>query len=67
MPSTVIRRFHYEAQRQVLVVEFLSGRRYAYVDVPQDVYAAMRAAHSRGSYFNRHVRDRYSFKRLDDA
>src|SRR5689334_5635068 len=65
MPSTVIRRIHYEADSRLLIVEFLSRRRYAYFDVPQDVYAALRAAHSRGSYFNRQIRDRYSFARLD--
>ena len=65
MPSTVIRRFHYERQRQTLIVEFVSGRRYAYHDVPPHVHDAMRAAHSRGSYFNAHVRDHYAFERLD--
>jgi len=65
MPSTVIRRFHYDATGHRLIVEFLSGRRYAYFDVPPDVYAAMRGAQSRGSFFNRCVRDHYAYARLD--
>jgi len=66
VPSTVIRRFSYDAHSQRLVIEFLSGRRYAYIDVPPDVYSAMRRAHSRGSYFNACIRDRYSHERLED-
>ena len=66
MPSTVIRRFRYHPDSHRLVIEFLLGRRYAYVDVPPEVYMAMRRAHSRGSYFNACIRDRYSHERLED-
>ena len=65
MPSTVIRRFHYESQRNELVIQFHSGRRYAYSDVPASVADGMRAAHSRGAFFNAWVRDRYPCRRLD--
>jgi len=65
MPSSVIRRFHYEGQRNELVIQFQSGRRYAYFNVPSDVYDGLRAAHSRGAYFNAAVRDRYPCIRLE--
>jgi hypothetical protein len=64
MPSTVIRSFHYDAPRRRLEVEFLSGRRYSYYGVPPAVAEAMRAADSKGGYFNRCIRDRYAFTRL---
>jgi KTSC domain len=67
MPSTVIRRFHYEGQRNELVIQFQSGRRYAYDNVPPEVYDALRAARSRGSYFNAWVRDRYPCRKLDEG
>lgn len=67
MPSTVIRTFNYEPERRRLIIEFQSGRRYAYFDVPPDIHAAMRGARSRGSYFNSWIRDRYSYTRLDDC
>jgi hypothetical protein len=66
MPSTVIRRFHYEPDVNRLVIEFQSGRRYAYSDVPAQTYAAFRAAHSRGAFFNAWIRDRYTYECLDD-
>ncbi len=66
MPSTVIRHFHYDAGSKQLTIEFQSGRRYAYFDVPADVHAALKRASSRGSYFNTVVRDHYAFERLDE-
>ena len=64
MPSTVIRRFDYAPELQELTVEFVTGRRYAYSDVPQEAVDAMRAAFAKGSYFNRHIRDRYAYREL---
>ena len=37
MPSSVIRRFVYDQMEQQLWVEFTTGRRYVYADVPQEV------------------------------
>jgi hypothetical protein len=34
MPSTVIRRFDYSTATRRLTVEFVSGRRYVYSEVP---------------------------------
>ena len=66
MPSTVIRRFDYSADTRELTVEFVSGRRYAYQDVPEEEALAMRRAFAKGSYFNRRIRDRYPFRELID-
>jgi len=59
MPSTVIRHIRYQPGDSRLVVVFVSGRAYAYEDVPPEVVAAFRAAPSRGAYFNEWIRDRY--------
>ena len=64
MPSTVIRSFNYESASRQLEIEFQSGLRYVYYDVPTEVFKAMRAAPSRGSFFNASIRDRYSYSRL---
>jgi hypothetical protein len=64
MPSTVIRRFDYSPQRRELTVEFVTGRRYVYLDVPEEEARAMRAAFAKGRYFNAHIRDRYGFREL---
>lgn len=64
MPSTVIRRFDYAPERKELIVEFVSGRRYAYSDVPPDEAERMRGAFAKGIYFNRYIRDRYACREV---
>ena len=64
MPSTVIRRFDYAPEAQELVIEFTTGRRYVYSDVPERAVQAMRAAFSKGRYFNANIRDRYKCREV---
>ena len=64
MPSSVIRGFVYDPAAQMLVVRFVSGRRYAYRGVPEAVAAAFGAARSKGEYFNAAIRDAYPAERL---
>jgi len=67
MPSLVIRRFMYVPESRELTVEFVSGRRYAYSEVPAEDVDAFRSAFSKGSHFNRHIRDRFSCRELSPA
>ena len=67
MPSTVIRRFDYAPDRRELTVEFVTGRRYVYLDVPLAEATAMRAAFAKGVYFNRRILDRYKWQELPPA
>ena len=63
MPSTAIRHFEYDAAAQRLDVQFVSGKCYSYHGVPAEAAEGMRAAASKGGYFNRCIRDRYRFTR----
>lgn len=65
MPSTVIRQILYDLHARRLVLVFQSGRRYAYSKVPPEVYDALKAAPSRGAYFNEWIRDQYPFQSID--
>lgn len=62
MPSSVIRFFGYAPDTRELKVTFVSGRLYVYEDVPPEVAAAFRQARSKGTYFNREIRDRYVYR-----
>lgn len=64
MPSTVIRCFAYDPSSRALDVEFVSGRRYRYRAVPDEVAQAFRAAFSKGRFFNARIRDHYAFDEL---
>ena len=63
MPSSVIRAFFYDAAQQQLNVVFTTGRRYSYHAVPAVLFEAMKAAFSKGEFFNAHIRDRFAFTR----
>ena len=67
MPSTVIRRFDYDPASRALSVEFVSGRRYRYLGVPEEEAAAMRGAFAKGRFFNARIRDRYSCEEVEPA
>ena len=62
MPSTVIKRFTYDSKKARLYVTFLSGKVYAYLNVPEDVYEEMKAAFSKGKYLNEHIKGKYEFR-----
>jgi hypothetical protein len=63
MPSSVISSYCYDAEQRALEVCFVSGRRYLYHDVPERTADAMRKAGSKGSFFNRKIKDRFEFTR----
>ncbi len=64
MPSAVIRSTHYDEQTRTLRVTYVSGLVYAYRDVPAEVYAAMRAAFSKGRFLNEFIKGKYPFERM---
>ena len=65
MPSSVIRTFDYDPTSRALDVEFVSGRRYRYASVPEDVAQAFREAFSKGRFFNAHIRDHFAARELE--
>jgi hypothetical protein len=66
--SSLIRSVGYDLASSVLEVEFLERNRlYHYFDVPLSVYSELMAAESKGSYFNEHIRDMYTYQEADEA
>ncbi|TXR48878.1 KTSC domain-containing protein [Phyllobacterium endophyticum] len=60
MPSTVIQKTSYDEAARILSIWFVpSGNRYDYQDVPPEIHAGLRAAYSKGQYFNAVIRDRF--------
>ena len=64
MPSSVIRSFAYDPEQRRLAVTFVSGKRYAYLGVPEGVASDFGRAFSKGEYFNAAIRDLYPFEKL---
>lgn len=63
MPSTVIRRYQYDADTRQLDILFVSGEAYSYFDVPESIVEGLRNAPSKGRYFQSHIRDKFTFRR----
>jgi hypothetical protein len=57
--STAIAYASYDDETQALEIEFTNGRSYTHDNVPRQVYDALIAANSPGSYYNAQIRDRY--------
>jgi hypothetical protein len=47
----------YHSRRRQLELEFCSGKRYLYFQVPPQCYRELLPADSKGGYFNRYIRN----------
>ena len=62
--SSNVAGFDYIEDRQVLVVEFKSGGKYNYFDVPTAVYEQMKAAPSKGQFLAQNIKNIYRYARV---
>lgn len=65
MPSTVVAYFNYDVARRALRVRFVSGLVYEYLDVPPEVFEAMKLSRSKGTYLNQNIKGNYEFKKIE--
>ena len=56
----------YDPATQTLRVAFQTGTQYDYLNVPPEVYEAMLAAPSVGSYQALQIRNKYEFQKVTD-
>ncbi|MES2371469.1 MAG: KTSC domain-containing protein [Bacteroidota bacterium] len=64
MPSTVIKSMSYDPARQRLRIVYISGTVYDYKKVPQAVYDEMKAAFSKGTFLNQHIKGQYAYDKI---
>lgn len=64
--STTLTAVAYDAASQLLRLQFRSGAVYCYFGVPPTLHQALMVAPSKGAYFNRHIRGRFSYQRQAD-
>lgn len=55
----------YDATLRILEVEFRHGGIYQYLDVPPEVYTALREANSLGGYLGRVIKPNHVFRRVE--
>lgn len=64
--SSNIARLGYDAASKTLAVQFRSGTRWHYHDVPEKTYRAISNADSVGGYFAAHIRDTFAGNAIPD-
>ena len=47
-----------------LIVEYKSGTKYKYIDVPKNIYEELLEAESKGRYMNTKIKNKFNFERL---
>ncbi len=62
MPFSVVAAIKYDAFNSLLSVKYDSGVVYDYKNVPEEVYAAMKAAFSKGEFLNHHIKGKYEYE-----
>jgi hypothetical protein len=59
--SSLLSNVSYDAGQSVLQLELCDGAIYRYFDVPPVIYEGLLAANSKGSYFNREIRNCFRY------
>ena len=62
--SSNIKSSEYDTETKDLVVEFNSGAKYKYDNVPHQVYTKFRLAESQGKFFTTDIAKQYSYKKV---
>lgn len=62
--SSSIRGVGYDEDSQRMVVEFHTGKKYVYTDVPPEVYETLMGAKSIGLFFGLNIRGKYATEKL---
>ena len=63
--STSLNAATYQDQSALLELEFRSGMIYHYFGVPAQTYQELLMAESQGRYFNQHIRNRFTYAKID--
>ena len=64
MPSSVISHFNYDPGSATLNIIFVSGMKYKYKKVPQEVYNMLKASGSKGRYFNHFIKGKFKYQKV---
>ncbi|MEZ4969420.1 MAG: KTSC domain-containing protein [Flavobacteriaceae bacterium] len=54
----------YDAENEILEIEFNHGGVYQYFDVPENVYEELMNASSHGVYFSANIRNDYEYEKM---
>lgn len=64
MPSSVIYEFSYDPDAKTLKITFVSGMMYRYKNVPLEIFNMLKAAGSKGRYFNYFIKGKFKYNKI---
>lgn len=62
--SSNVASFRYDRETDTLQVDFVQGQTYEYYNVPPATHRMFQAAASKGEFFSRHIRSRFSYEQV---
>ena len=62
--SSNIVRTEYDTENKTMMVEFKTGTKYQYNDVPHLIYTQFRSAPSQGSFFSKQISKTYKYQKI---
>jgi hypothetical protein len=62
--SSNIKKTEYDTETKLLIIEFNSGHRYQYEDVPHQEYTKFRKSDSQGKFFSTEISKKYKYTKL---
>ncbi|MBW8362694.1 MAG: KTSC domain-containing protein [Kaistella sp.] len=65
MPSTVIKKYFYHPEQEILTIIYVSGSVYDYFEVPQVVFDEFRAAYSKGVFLHKNIKPFYRYQKKE--
>jgi hypothetical protein len=65
MPSSVVADMMYDYETEILRIVYVSGMVYHYKKVPLEVYEAMKASGSKGTFLNQKIKGNYDFEKVE--
>ena len=63
--SSNLKSVGYDPNSALLEIEFHDGSIYQYSGVPKDTYTALVEAASLGSFLHKHIRGKYSYRKVN--
>lgn len=62
--SSNLKKSTYNTIHKTLVVEFNSGYKYEYSDIPHEIFAELNLSESTGKYFNQKIAKTFPYKKV---
>jgi hypothetical protein len=62
--SSNLKKTEYDTETKKMLVEFNSGAKYEYNEVPHQVYTQFRLSESQGKFFNSKISKTYKYRKV---